>query len=170
MEGMEATQSPRLSAWAKNHGCDPTKLTAEQRVLIAAALAFLAFVGQQRLLVRFVTYFLAHCGIRMSARLVGHVVGRTSRAVEMTKATSVAEIVHSAHRDGDRHDRTTLDPIHAGPIARFLFERPRSTLAETAGFAQRELGIEVGIDGVRAFLVRHGLADRPRERPTSPLL
>lgn len=172
MEGMDTTtiDSPRLTSWVLRCGCDPARLGVEQRVLVGAALAFLEFVGHQRLLVRFVAYFLSHCGIRMPARLVGLVVGRTSRGVEMTKAASVAEFVHSAHKDGDRHDRVTLDPVHAGPIARFLFEHPKSTLSEIGGFAGRELGVQVGIDGVRVFLARHGLADLRREKPVAPLL
>lgn len=162
--------SSGLTSWAQKSGYDAARLRVEQRVLVGAALAFLESVGRQRLLVRFVAYFLVHCGIRMPARLVGLVVGRTSRAVEMTKAASVAEFVRSAHKDGDRHDRVTLDPVHAGPIARFLFEHPKSTLSEIAGFARLELGVEVGIDGVRAFLLRHGLANRRREEPVAPLL
>jgi hypothetical protein len=158
-----------FSEWARANGLEPGGFSTEQRVLVNASVKFLEFVGSQRLLLRFVAYFLAHCGVSFTASFIGKVVGRTARAVEVTRATPVEKIVEAAHRDGERHGRPTLDPIHAGPVAQFVFEHPSCTNAEIAAFALERLNIEVGIDGVRAFLRRHGLLDLRKKEPVAPL-
>ena len=158
-----------LEAWGKKHQVDTERLFVEQRALINAALQFLEFVGYNRLLVRFVVYFLTHCGVKFTASCVAKVVGRSERAIEQTKSVGVTELVESAHRDGDRHGKPTLDPAHAGPIAQFIFEHRSCTFEEIADFCRDRLEVDVGIDGVRAFLRRHGLANLRQTQPTAPL-
>jgi hypothetical protein len=162
-------ESAVFSEWARSHQLEAETLSIEQRVLIGAALHFLDFAKHHRLLVRLVTYFLAHCGVGLSVSCVARVVGRTTRAVEMTKAVSVEEIVKAAHRDGARHGAPTLEAIHAGPVAEFIFEHPGCTHRDVAAFAGERLGVEVGIDGVRAFLRRHGLVGLRTKEPVAPL-
>lgn len=166
MEGESAIA--KFSLWARAHPLEAEKLSSEQDVLIGAALHFLEYVKHNRLLVRLVVYFLAHSGVRFTARCIGKVVGRSSRAVKATKTASVAEIVASAHHDGGRHGGPTLEPVHAGPIAEFVFEHPGCTLDEIAAFAGESLGVVVGINGVRAFLRRHGLVDLKKKEPAAP--
>ena len=162
-------ESAAFSEWARSQQFEAETFSIEQRVLIGAARHFLDFANHHRLLVRLVTYFLAHCGVEFSAPCIAAAVGRTARAVEMTKAVSVDEIVKAAHRDGARHGAPTLDPIHAGPVAQFVFEHPGCTHRDIAAFADERLGVEVGIDGVRAFLRRHGLVDLRKKEPAAPL-
>jgi hypothetical protein len=166
---MDDESATRFVGWAQTHQLDPTRFSTEQRALVGAALHFLEFAEHHRLLVRFVAYFLTPCGIRLSASNVGRVVGRKSRAVEETKAASVEEFVRAAHRDGDRHGGPTLEPVHAGPVAQFIFEHPGCTHDDIAEFAAERLGVVVGIDGVRAFLRRHGLIDLKNQAPAAPL-
>jgi hypothetical protein len=163
-------QSTRFAEWAQSQGLEGESFSVEQRVLIGAALHFLEFASHHRLLVRLVVFFLTHCGVDFSERTVGSVVGRTARAVKTTKAASVQEIVESAHRDGARHGAPTLESIHAGPVAEFVFEHRGCSLDDIATFAGEHLGIEVGIDGVRAFLRRHGLVHVRNDEPVAPLL
>jgi hypothetical protein len=166
---MDDESSARFMTWVQAHRLDMTRFSTDQRVLVCAALRFLEFAEHQRLLVRFVTYFLTHCGVPLSASNVGRVVGRSSRAVEETKAVSVEDFVRAAHRDGDRHGGPTLEPVHAGPVAQFIFEHPGCTHDDIAAFAAERLGVVVGIDGVRAFLRRHGLIDLKNKEPAAPL-
>jgi hypothetical protein len=158
-----------FSEWVRSQQLEAETFSIEQRELIGAALHFLDFAKHHRLLVRLVTYFLTHCGVELSVSCVARVVGRTTRAVEMTRGVSVDEIVKAAHRDGARHGAPTLEPIHAGPVAEFIFEHPGCTHRDIAAFAGERLGVEVGIDGVRAFLRRHGLVNLRKNEPAAPL-
>jgi hypothetical protein len=162
-------QSTKFTEWTQSQGLEAASFSVEQRVLIGAALHFLDFASHHRLLVRVVVFFLTHCGVDFSERTVGAVVGRTAKAVKTTKAASVEEIVESAHRDGGRHGAPTLESIHAGPIAEFIFEHRGCSLLDIATFANEHLGVEVGINGVRAFLRRHGLVHVRNDEPVAPL-
>lgn len=167
MDGTSATD--RFCAWARDRELEVERFTSEQSTLIGAALNFLDLVGRHRLLVRFVVYFLTHSGVRLSAPCIGKVVGRSVRAVEAAKAASAAEVVEAAHRDDDRHGGPTLEPVHAGPIAEFIFEHRACTLEDISAFAGERLGVVVGIKGVRTFLQRHGLIELKKKEPVAPL-
>jgi transposase len=56
-----------------------------------------------------------------------------------------------------RHRQPKLHPEHAGPIAKYLVDHPRCTLAEVTHFIASELSIVVDEQTLARFLDAYGL-------------
>ena len=143
--------------WVSEHGDKLERATSPQRVLLEAAVRFIALIGGPSLMRRMAAFFLLHTGMGLTPALVGEALGRTDRAMRMVQALSAHDFLASVWAELGRHRQPKLRAEHAGPIAKYLVDHPHDTQAEVVAFIARELGIHVDPLTLRRFLKAYGL-------------
>jgi hypothetical protein len=143
--------------WEREHADVLERVTAPQRVLLEAAVRFIALIAGQPILVRVVAFFLLHAGMGLTAAQVGAAVGRTDRAMRTVRGLSAHDLLDSIWAELGRHRASKLHPEHAGPIAKYLVDHPRCTLPEVVAFIATDLKIQLDPQTLRRFLDTYGL-------------
>jgi hypothetical protein len=138
--------------WAQGHADVLERVTAPQRVLLEAAVRFIAVIAGQPILLRMVAFFLLHAGMGLTPAQVGAAVGRTDRAMRTVRGLSAHDLLHSIWAELGRHRQPKLHPEHAGPIGKYLVEHPHSTLPEGVEFIAKDLGITIDPQTHHRFL------------------
>jgi len=150
--------------WTREHEEVVEKATAPQRVLLEAAVRFIAAVCAQPILLRLTAFFLLHTGMGLTPVQVGAAVGRTDRAMRTVQALSAHAMLESLWGELRRHRQPKLHAEHAGPIAKYLVEHPGCTQAEVVAFIASELKIAIDVQTVRRFFKAYGLGVLRPER------
>ena len=151
---------PPLDAWGRweaEHADVLEKATGPQRVLLEAAVRFVAVIAGQPLLLRMAAFFLLHAGMGLTPAQVGAAVGRTEQAMRTVRRLSARDLLHSIWAELGRHRQPTLHPEHAGPIAKFVVDHPGSTQPEVVAFIASDLKIDVDVQTLRRFFDTYGL-------------
>lgn len=143
--------------WMREHEEVMAKATAPQRVLLEAAVQFIAAVCAQPILLRLTAFFLLHAGMGLTPVQVGAAVGRTDRAMRTVQALSAHAMLESLWGELRRHRQPKLHAEHAGPIAKYLVEHPGCTQAEVVAFIASELKIAIDVQTLRRFFKAYGL-------------
>jgi hypothetical protein len=131
--------------------------TGPQRILLEAAVRFVAVIASQPILLRVAAFFLLHAGMGLTPAQVGAAVGRTDRAMRTVQALGVREVLDSIWAELGRHRQPKLHPEHAGPIAKYLVDHPECTQLEVTMFIASELSIVVDTQTLHRFLDTYGL-------------
>ena len=157
-----ATQAsePPLDAWEcweGEHAGVLEKATGPQRVLLEAAVRFIAVIAGQPILLRVAAFFLLHAGMGLTPAQVGAAVGRTDRAMRTVRALAVHDMLDSIWAELGRHRQPKLHAEHAGPIAKYLVDHPRCTQPEVVAFIASDLKIDIDPQTLRRFLDAYGL-------------
>ena len=150
--------------WMREHEEVVKKATEPQRLLLEAAVRFVASVCAQPLLLRLAAFFLLHAGMGLTPAQVGAAVGRTDRAMRTVQGLSARAMLESMWGELGRHRRPKLHAEHAGPIAKYLVEHPSCTQAEVVAFIASELKIAIDVQTLRRFFKAYGLGVLRRER------
>lgn len=150
--------------WTREHEEVVEKATAPQRVLLEAAVRFLAAVCAQPILLRLTAFFLLHAGMGLTPVQVGAAVRRTDRAMRTVQALSAHAMLESLWGELRRHRQPKLHAEHAGPIAKYLVEHPGCTQAEVVAFIASELKIAIDVQTLRRFFNAYGLGVLRSER------
>lgn len=145
------------AGWERKHAELWKRLTGPQRVLLEAAVRFVAAIGAQAILVRVAAFFLLHAGMGLTPAQVGAAVGRTDRAMRTVQALSAHELLEAVWNELGRHRQPKLRAEHAGPIAKYLVEHPKCTQAEVVAFIATEYEIAVDVQTLRRFSKTYGL-------------
>jgi hypothetical protein len=143
--------------WVSEHGDKLERATGPQRVLLEAAVRFIAIIGGHAIMLRAASFFLFHTGMGLTPALVGAAIGRTDRAMRMVQTLSAHDFLESVWAELRRHRQPKLRAEHAGPIAKYLVDHPHETQAEVVAFIERELGIHIDPLTLRRFLKAYGL-------------
>jgi hypothetical protein len=143
--------------WVSEHGDKLEGATGPQRVLLEAAVRFIALIEGHAIMLRAAAFFLLHAGMGLTPALVGAAMGRTDRAMRMVQALSAHDFVESVWAQLRRHRQPKLRAEHAGPIAKYLVDHPHETQAQVVAFIARELGIHIDPLTLRRFLKAYGL-------------
>jgi hypothetical protein len=143
--------------WEAEHADVLEKATGPQRVLLEAAVRFVAVIGGQPLLLRMAAFFLLHAGMGLTPAQVGAAVGRTGCAMRTVRRLSVRELLDSIWAELGRHRQPKLHPEHAGPIAKFLVDHPGCTQPEVVAFIASDLKIDIDVQTLRRFFDTYGL-------------
>jgi hypothetical protein len=160
--------------WSQAHADLLGNSLAPQRVLLEAAVRFVAAIAGHPIVTRMAAFFLLHTHMGLTAAQVGAAVGRTDRAMRTVQALSARAFLDSIWNELGRHRRPKLLPEHAGPIAKYLVEHPNSTAEEVIGFIRSELGLSVDRQTLRRFSktyhlgVLRGRSDTPEEDDEPP--
>jgi hypothetical protein len=153
----EARRDERLAEWAASSGVDVSALDAGQRWVIFAALSFLTFIEAVPALRRVVAYLLSHCDLDLSSPIVGAVVGTTDRAVRKGRTFAPKEFWHRLQKAKRGHAPPKLRREQVGPVAKYLAEHKRCSVAELLDFIEKTFGVQMDRLTLRRFLKRYGL-------------
>jgi hypothetical protein len=145
------------AGWQREHGAVMARATGPQRILLEAAVRFVAIIAAQPILLRVAAFFLLHCGMDLTPAQVGAAMGRTDRAMRTVRALGVRDVLDSIWGELGRHRQPKLHAEHAGPIAKYLVDHPRCSQPEVAEFIAAELSIVVDTQTLRRFLDAYGL-------------
>jgi transposase len=143
--------------WEREHAEVLVKTTVAQRVLLEAAVRFIAVITAHPILVRMAAFFLLHAGMGLTPAQVGAAVGRTDRAMRTVRGLSARDLLDSIWAELGRHRQPKLHAEHAGPIAKFLVDHPQCTQPEVVAFIASELKIDVDVQTLRRFFDTYGL-------------
>src|ERR1700733_13849336 len=154
-----ASEAPQdaWAGWQREHADVMVRATGPQRILLEAAVRFVAAIASQPILLRVAAFFLLHAGMGLTPGQVGAAVGRTDRAMRPVQPVGARDGLDSIWAELGRHRQPKLHPEHAGPIAKYLVEHPGATLPEVVAFIASDLGIEVDSQTLRRFLDAYGL-------------
>jgi transposase len=167
----EAGRDKRLTEWASLCSVDLTALDAGQQWVIFAALSFLEFVGRLAPMRRVVAYLLSHCRMDLASTVIGAVVGTTDRAVRKTRQVPARELWKRLREARRGHPPPKLRKEQVGPVAKFLAEHKRCSVAELLGFILETFNVQMDRLTLRRFLKRYGLGClREDEVEDTPLL
>ena len=176
---VQANEPPQEAwvRWEREHTDVLQRATGPQRVLLEAAVRFVAAIAGQPILLRVAAFFLLHADMGLTPAQVGAAVGRTDRAMRTVRELSGHDVLDSIWAELRRHRQPKLRAEHAGPIAKYLVDHPHCTQPEVVAFIARELKISVDTQTLHRFLGTYGLevfrppaADRKQaqeERPFS---
>ena len=160
-------RAPSWNQWRGEHRELLAKMTERQRVMVEAAVRFVAAMQGHATLVRMVAFFLLHADTKLSPAQVGAAVGRTDRAMRTLQSLDARALLDSIWSAMGRHRRPKLSAEHAGPIALHLMDHPGCTLGEMVSFIRRSFDIQVDPLTLRRFFKTYGLGvlreDRHRE-------
>ena len=159
MATTQAHEAPQdaWGCWQRAHGELLERATGPQRVLLEAAVRFLAVIEAQPILLRVAAFFLLHAGMGLTPAQVGAAVGRTDRAMRTVQALGARDVLDSIWAELGRHRQPKLHPEHAGPIAKYLVDHPGCTQLEVTMFIASELSIVVDTQTLHRFLDTYGL-------------
>jgi len=143
--------------WEREHADVLERATEQQRVLLQAAVWFVAVIAGQPVLLRMAAFFLLHAGLALTPAQVGVAVGRTDRAMRTVRGLSAGDLLDSIWAELGRHRQPKLHPEHAGPIAKYLVDHPHCTLPEVVAFIASELEVEIDPQTLHRFLDTYGL-------------
>jgi transposase len=143
--------------WKREHADVLERATLPQRVLLEAAVQFVAAIAAQPILLRVAAFFLLHAGMGLTPAQVGVAVGRTDRAMRTVRALTAREALDSIWAELGRHRRPKLHAEHVGPIAKYLVDHPQCTQSEVVAFIARDLKIDIEVQTLRRFLDVYGL-------------
>ena len=142
--------------WEREHADVLERATSAQRVLLEAAVRFVAVIVGQPILLRMAGFFLLHADMGLTPAQVGAAVGRTDRAMRTVRGLSAHDLLDSIWAELGRHRQPKLHPEHAGPIAKYLVDHPGATLPEVVAFIASDLGIEVDSQTLHRFVLVYG--------------
>jgi hypothetical protein len=143
--------------WRREHAKLLERATGPQRILLEAAVRFVAVLAAQSILLRAAAYFLLQADMGLTPAQVGAAVGRTDRAMRTVRALAAHEMLDSIWAELGRHRQPRLHPEHAGPIAKYLVDHPRCTQPEVVAFIASKLKINIELQTLRRFLEVYGL-------------
>jgi hypothetical protein len=160
------------ASWKHEHASVLERATGPQRVLLEAAVRFIAIIAAQPLLLRMAAFFLLHAGMGLTPAQVGAAVGRTEQAMRTVRGLSARDLLHSIWAELGRHRQPKLHPEHAGPIAKFLVDHPGCTQPEVVAFIASDLKINVDVQTLRRFFDTYGFGvlrpDRAAHQDEAP--
>ena len=159
MATTEAHEAPQdvWGCWQREHVELLGRATGPQRVLLEAAVRFVAVIAAQPILLRVAAFFLLHADMGLTPAQVGAAVGRTDRAMRTVQALGAREVLDSIWAELRRHRQPKLHPEHAGPIAKYVVDHPECTQLEVTMFIASELSIVVDTQTLHRFLDNYGV-------------
>jgi hypothetical protein len=156
---VQANEPPQeaWARWEREHTDVLQRATGPQRVLLEAAVRFVAVIAGQPILLRVAAFFLLHADMGLTPVQVGAAVGRTDRAMRTVRELSGHDVLDSIWAELRRHRQPKLRAEHAGPIAKYLVEHPQCTQPEVVAFIASELKISIDTQTLHRFLGTYGL-------------
>ena len=166
MESSRTSELPQEAweRWEREHAEVLERATRAQRVLLEAAVRFVAGIAAQPILLRLAAFFLLHAGMDLTPAQVGAALGRTDRAMRTVRASSVPDMLTSIWAELGRHRQPKLHAEHAGPIAKYLVDHPRCRRADVVAFIADELKVDIDVHTLSRFLDAYALNVLRRDR------
>jgi len=152
-----ATEGQTFEQWLRGAGVSPERLSDQQRAVLEAAFRFLQQGDGEYATSRMAGYFLLHCGAGLGVAQVARLVGISPRSASRHRKLSAREVTRQIHHHFRGRPYGKLLPRHLGPIAEFLFTRPKATRDDLLDFIMRTWGFRVSKVALWEFLKKYGL-------------
>jgi transposase len=164
---MSATDGA-FAQWLSQAQIAEHRLTAEQRGLLQAALAFRQHCGQDYYSTRLLSHFLLHCDSGLKVAQIARLVGVSRPTASHQQGISSKEAVQAAHHRMAGRPHGKLLPRYAGPIAEFILTHGDATRYDVLAFIQRTWGVHVSTVALHHFCKKFGLDRATRAAATAP--
>src|SRR5438132_3036585 len=146
-----------FAQWLSQAHISEERLTAAQHGLLQAGFAFRERCGEDYYSTRLLSHFLLHCGSGLKVAQVARLLRLSRSAASAQQGLSSKEVVQATHHRLAGRSHGKLLPRFAGPIARFLHERPDATRWDLLDFIQRTWGVSASRMALYRFLKKYGL-------------
>jgi len=164
---MLTTDSTFVSWLAQAQIAEP-RLTAQQRGLLQAALAFRQRCGDDYYSSRLLSHFLLHCDSGLKVAQIARLVGFSRPTASHQQGLSSKEAIQAAHHRLAGRPHGKLLPRYAGPIAEFMLTHADATRYDVLAFIQRTWGVHVSTVALHHFCKKFGLDRATRAAATAP--
>jgi transposase len=164
---MNATDSG-FAQWLSQAQIAEDRLTAEQRGLLQAALAFRQHCGQDYYSTRLLGHFLLHCDSGLKVAQIARLVGVSRPTASRQQGVSSKEAVQAAHHRMAGRAHGKLLPRYAGPIAEFILTHADATRYDILDFIERTWDVRVSTVALYHFSKKFGLDRATRAEATAP--
>jgi len=152
-----AREGQAFDQWLHGAGVSPGRLSDQQRAVLEAAFHFLQQGDGEYATSRMAGYFLLHCGAGLKVAQVARLVGISARSASRHRKLSAREVSQQIHHHFRGRPYGKLLPRHLGPIAEFLFTRPKATRDDLLDFIARTWGFRVSKVALWEFLKKYAL-------------
>jgi hypothetical protein len=143
--------------WLSQAQIPEQRLTAEQRGLLQAALAFRQRCGDDYYSNRVLSHFLLHCNAGLKVAQIARLVGISRPTASHQQGVSSKEAIQAAHHRMAGRAYGKLLPRYAGPIAEFILSHPEATRYDVLDFIQRTWDVHVSTVALHHFCKKYGL-------------
>jgi transposase len=157
-----------LAQWLSQAQIPEGRLTAEQRGLLQAALAFRQRCGQDYYSTRLLSHFLLHCNSGLKVAQIARLVGVSRPTASHQQGISSKEAVQAAHHRMAGRPHGKLLPRYTGPIAEFMLTHADATRYDILDFIERTWGVRVSTVALHHFCKKFGLDRATRAEATTP--
>jgi hypothetical protein len=152
-----ATEVQAFADWLSAADVREPALSPTQRPLLQAAFQFRQRCGEDYYSTRLLSHFLLHCGSGLKVAQIARLLRLSRSAASAQQGLSSKEVVQAAHHRLAGRNHGKLLPRFAGPIARFLHERPDATRWDLLDFIQHTWGVSASRMALYRFLKKYGL-------------
>src|SRR5437870_5424342 len=156
-----------FAQWLSQAQIAEERLTAEQRGLLQAALAFRQRCGNDYYSSRLLCHFLLHCDSGLKVAQIARLVGVSRPTASGQQGVSSKEAVQAAHHRMAGWPHGKLLPRYAGPIAEFILTHADATRYDILDFIQRTWGVRVSTVALHHFCKKFGLDRATRAEATA---
>ena len=157
-------QTAAFAQWLSQVEIAAERLTAEQRGLLQAALAFRQRCGEDYYSSRLLSHFLLHCESGLKVAQIARLVGVSRPTASRQQGCTSKEAIQAAHHRLAGRAHGKLLPRYAGPIAEFVLTHADASRYDTLDFIQRTWGVRVSTVALHKFLKKYGLDRATRGR------
>jgi transposase len=154
--------------WLAQAQIATNRLTAEQRGLLQAALAFRQRCGDDYYSSRLLSHFLLHCNSGLKVAQIARLVGISRPTASHQQGVSSKEAIQAAHHRLAGRPHGKLRPRYAGPIAEFILTHADATRYDVLAFIQRTWDVHVSTVALHHFCKKFGLDRATRAAATAP--
>lgn len=153
MAADDATFADWLSAARVPEG----RLTPAQRHVLEAAFRFRQICGIDYYSTRLLSHLMLHGHTGLKVAQIARLLGLSRSAASAQQGLSSKEVIQAAHHRLAGRAHGKLLPRFAGPVAKFLLERPRASRYDLLDFVQRTWDVRVTRQALHKFLKKYGL-------------
>jgi transposase len=156
-----------FTQWLSQGQIAEERLTAEQRGILQAALAFRKDCGNDYYSNRLLSHFLLHADSGLKVAQIARLVGISRPTASRQQGVSSKEAIQAAHHRMAGRPHGKLLPRYAGPIAEFILTHADATRYDLLDFIERTWGVRVSTVALHHFCKKFGLDRATRAEATA---
>lgn len=152
-----AADTATFADWLSAARVPEDRLTPAQRHVLEAAFRFRQRCGSDYYSTRLLSHLLLHGHTGLKVAQIARLLGLSRSAASAQQGLSSKEVIQAAHHRLAGRAHGKLLPRFAGPVAKFLLERPRASRYDLLDFVQRTWDVRVTRQALHKFLKKYGL-------------
>ena len=152
-----AADAATFADWLSAARVPEDRLTPAQRHVLEAAFRFRQICGIDYYSTRLLSHLMLHGHTGLKVAQIARLLGLSRSAASAQQGLSSKEVIQAAHHRLAGRAHGKLLPRFAGPVAKFLLERPRASRYDLLDFVQRTWDVRVTRQALHKFLKKYGL-------------